>query len=318
MERDTSNTTPSLMALLLAFAAVYLIWGSTYLGIRFAIETMPPFTMSALRFLSAGTILFVGSTSLGAGWPRAVHWRSAAIVGTLLLVSGNGLLAWAEQFVPSGVAALIVGTVPLWMVVLDAMGPGGSRPGLAVIAGLVLGLLGIAVLVGPGELGGGSVHLGGALAICFAAFSWAVGSLYSRRAPQSSSTLQNVGMQMLTGGGILFLVGLGLGERVDFAAVSARSAWALAYLAIFGGVVSYSAYVWLLKVSTPARVSTYAYVNPVVAVLLGWALAGEALSPRVFLATVAVVSAVVLISGAKKPATAEESEDLSGPEGRDR
>ena len=286
---------PSLPAVLAAFAAVYFIWGSTYLGIRFAIETIPPFLMAAVRFLAAGAILFGWSTLRGAGFPTWIQWRSALIIGVLLLASGNGLLTWAEQFVPSGVAALIVATVPLWMVLLDALRPEGSRPGAAVVLGLVLGLVGIAILIGPGELGGAPVDVPGALVICVAAFSWALGSIYSRSAPQSVSTLQNVGMQMLLGGALLLFGGLLLGERIDLALVSARSAWSLAYLSVIGGVVSYTAYVWLLKVSTPAKVSTYAYVNPVVAILLGWTLGGEILGPRVLLATAAVVSAVVLI-----------------------
>ncbi|MEM7349624.1 MAG: EamA family transporter [Acidobacteriota bacterium] len=290
---------PSLAAVLAAFAAVYFIWGSTYLGIRFAIETMPPFTMAAIRFLSAGLILFAWSTWRGNPWPPAIHWRSAGIVGGLLLVTGNGLLSWAELFVPSGVAALIVGTVPVWMVLLDTLQADGTRPGRSVIFGLLLGMAGIVVLIGPGELGGAPVDLVGALAVCVASFSWAVGSIYSRTAPQAPSTLQNVGMQMLIGGAILLFVGFALQERLDLAQVSARSAWALMYLSLIGGVVSYSAYVWLLKVSTPAKVSTYAYVNPVVAVLLGWGLAGEPLNPRVFLATAAVVSAVVLLTSSR-------------------
>ena len=294
----TTETTahPPLAAVLAAFAAVYFIWGSTYLGIRFAIETIPPFSMAALRFLSAGAILFGWSTLRGAGLPTWIQWRSALIIGVLLLASGNGLLTWAEQFVPSGVAALIVGTVPLWMIVLDTARPGGKRPSAATMIGLMLGMAGIAILIGPGELGGEPIDVPGALVICFAAFSWALGSIYSRSAPQAASTLQNVGMQMLLGGALLLVVGLWLGERIEPSTFSARSAWALAYLSVIGGVVSYTAYVWLLKVSTPAKVSTYAYVNPVVAVLLGWALGGESLGPRVFLATAAVVSAVVLIT----------------------
>ncbi len=291
---------PSLVALLAGFAAVYFIWGSTYLGIRFAIETLPPFSMAGIRFLSAGLLLFAYSAWRGHGWPSWVQWRTSWIVGTLLLVTGNGLLTWAEQFVPSGVAALIVGTVPLWMVLLDSLRPGVPRPGLAVWMGLALGLAAIATLVGPSELGGQAVHVPGALVICIASLSWAIGSLYSKGAPQVDSTLQNVGMQMLLGGVTLLAIGLLMGERIEWSQVSARSAWALVYLSLIGGVVSYSAYVWLLKVSTPAKVSTYAYVNPLVAVFLGWALGGEALSPRVFVATAAVVSAVFLIVGRRK------------------
>ena len=300
---DKNTPQPSLFAVLAAFAAIYLIWGSTYLGIRFAIETIPPFTMAGIRFLSSGAIFFA-ITVRSTGIPSRIEWRSAMIIGVLLLAVGNGLLTWAELYVPSGAAALIVATVPMWMVLLETIRPGNrgkdrSRPGAMVILGLVLGLTGIATLIGPGELGGESVHVVGALVICFAAFSWALGSIYSRSAPQSSSTLMNVGMQMLIGGSVLIVAGFLLGERLDLATISGRSAWALVYLSLIGGGVGYTAYVWLLKVSTPAKVSTYAYVNPVVAVGLGWSLGGEVLSPRVFLATGLVVSAVLLITLAK-------------------
>ena len=290
-----SNTKPPLVFVLAAFASVYFIWGSTYLGIRLAIETIPPFTMAAIRFLSAGTVLYGWALLRGAERPAWVHWRTALIVGWLLL-GGNGLLSWAEQFVPSGIAALIVATVPMWMVVIDAVRPGGHRPSVMIIVGLVIGLIGIAILVGPSQFGDEPVDLLGALVIGIAALLWALGSVYSKDAPSTPSTIQNVGMQMLLGGALLLGVGLALGERIELAAVSARSAWALVYLASAGGIVAYAAYLWLLKVSTPAKVSTYAYVNPVVAVILGWAVAGEALNPRVFLAGLAVVSAVALIT----------------------
>jgi len=302
MSHDHANgkNTPnaSLAWVLAAFAAVYLIWGSTYLGIRIAIETIPPFTMAGVRFLAAGILLYGSVRAAGVGRPTPVQWRSAIIVGTLLLVTGNGLLSWAELYVASGVAALLVATVPLWIVAIDALS-GGARPGLSVISGLILGLLGIAILIGPEQFGGARVHTVGAIVICIASFSWALGSIYSRSAPQNDSTLLNVGMQMITGGIILLIGGFALGERVDVEAISTRSAAALVYLTLIGGIVGYSAYVWLLKVSTPARVSTYAFVNPVVAVLLGWAVAGEALGTRVLMATGAVVAAVVLITVAK-------------------
>lgn len=306
---ERSSSSPSLIAVPAAFFAIYFIWGSTYLGIRIAIETLPPFTMAAVRFLIAGALLFGWCVLRGLPRPRIVHWRSAAIIGCLLLVLGNGLLTWAEQYVASGVAALIVATIPLWMILLDSLRE-RAVPGVAVILGLALGMAGLVVLIGPGELGGEPIHAVGGLVICFAAFAWAVGSIYSRSAAQSPSTLQNVGMQMLIGGGVLLIVGWGLGERIEVQAVSTRSWAALAYLAIIGGVVSYSAYVWLLKVSTPAKVSTYAYVNPVVAVLLGWAVVDEPLSPRVLVAAAMVVSSVVLLStagGKTKQAKAGEA-----------
>ena len=294
----TDDKTPPLAAVLAAFAALYVVWGSTYLGIRFAIETMPPFTMAGVRFVAAGAILYAWSRARGAVPATRPQWRTAVVVGALLLLGGNGGVTWAEQYVPSGVAALIVSSTPMWMVLLDGLRL-REWPRPAVIAGLVLGLVGIWLLVGPSDLGGEPVDPLGALAVGAAAFCWAVGSIYQRGAPKAEATLLNVGMQMLAGGALLLLAGGVLGERLVLADVSAKSAGALAYLVFFGAIVGYSAYVWLLKVSTPAKASTYAYVNPVVAVLLGWALADEPLGPRVLSASVAVVAAVALITTAR-------------------
>jgi len=210
------------------------------------------------------------------------------------------------------VAALIVATVPIWMVLLDSLGARRAPPGRTVVGGLCLGLLAIATLIGPGRLGGAPVHMQGAIVILFAAFSWALGSVYWKRAPQSAPTLQNVGMQMLLGGAILLVGGIVLGERIAWSSISARSAWALAYLSIFGSVVSYSAYVWLLRVAAPAKVATYAYVNPVVAVLLGWTLGGETLSARVLVASIAVVSAVAMMIGADNNVRTPEPRKSTG------
>ena len=294
----TNDKTPPLAAVLAAFAALYVIWGSTYLGIRFAIETMPPFTMAGVRFVAAGAILYAWSRARGAVPATRPQWRTAVVVGACLLLGGNGGVTWAEQYVPSGVAALIVSSTPMWMVLLDGLRL-REWPRPAVIAGLVLGLVGIWLLVGPSDLGGEPVDPLGALAVGAAAFCWAVGSIYQRGAPKAEATLLNVGMQMLAGGALLLLAGGVLGERLVLADVSAKSAGALAYLVFVGAIVGYSAYVWLLKVSTPAKASTYAYVNPVVAVLLGWALADEPLGPRVLSASVAVVAAVALITTAR-------------------
>lgn len=294
-----SDTSPPLAAVLAAFVALYIVWGSTYLGIRFAIETLPPFTMAGLRFLSAGAILYVWSRARGASAPTAPQWKTAAIVGGLLLLGGNGGVTWAEQWIPSGVAALLIASVPMWMVLLDAVRPGGVRPGGAVIAGLAIGLVGIVVLVGPADLGGTEIDTVGALVVVAAALSWAIGSIYQRGAPKAESTFLNVGMQMLAGGAGLLALGVSVGERLDPSAVSLKSALALAYLVFFGAIVGYSSYVWLLKVSTAAKASTYAYVNPIVAVILGWALADEPLGPRVLVASAAVVVAVALITTAR-------------------
>ena len=298
-----SDKNPSTLLVVAAFAIVYVIWGSTYLGIAFAIETIPPFSMAGIRFLIAGVILFAWTRLKREEKPQLIHWRTAVIVGVLLL-GANGLLSWAEQFVASGVAALLVATVPMWMVIIDALGPSKNRPSMMVIIGLVVGLIGIFILVGPSSFGSEPIHRVGAFAIVIASISWAFGSVYSKHAVATKSTLQNVGMQMLVGGAILFVAGFLMGERVDVSAISSKSFWALIYLATAGGVVAYAAYLWLLQVASPAKVATYAYVNPVIAVLLGWALASEPLNARVALAAVVVVSAVVLITTAKtKPSS---------------
>ena len=283
-----------------AFAIVYVIWGSTYLAILFAIDTMPPFLMASARFLVAGALLYWWARFIsGARAPTLVQWRSAAIVGLLLLLGGNGLVVWSEQRIPTGMAALLVGTVPCFMVLIDWLRRGGLRPSGRVVAGLGLGLLGLVWLVGPDSvMGGGRADLLGASALVFASFSWAVGSIYSRHAPLPDSPFLGTAMQMLAASVALFAVSAALGEpwQFDPGAVSLRSVLSFLYLVVLGSIVAFSAYIWLLRVSTPARVSTYAYVNPVVAVLLGWALAGEELTARMVVAAAVIVSGVALIT----------------------
>lgn len=282
-----------------AFAAVYIIWGSTYLAILYAIETLPPFLMASVRFVIAGTLLYAWSLPRAPRRPTGAEWRAAFVIGGLLLLGGNGAVVWAEQMVPSGIAALLVAVTPCWMVLLGWLWHGARRPGLRTVTGLLLGFGGIALLIGPSALvGSGSVHPAGALVLMLGSLCWATGSIYSKKAPTAPGALLATGMQMLMGGGLLFLAGVVTGElgRLDPGAVSLRSALAVLYLIVFGALVGYSAYVWLLRVSTPARVSTYAYVNPVVAVLLGWAIAGEALSLRMGLAAVIIIAGVALIT----------------------
>jgi drug/metabolite transporter (DMT)-like permease len=291
-------------AVILAFAAVYIIWGSTYLAIHFALETLPPFLMAAARQGSAGALLYVFIRARGGASPTRTHWRAAAVVGLLLLLGGNGGVVWAQQHVPSGVAALVVAIVPCWMVLIEWLRPGGTRPTRAVVAGLALGTTGLVILIGPDAFGGGRVHPGGALVLVLGSFSWAAGSIYSRRAALPSSPMLATAMQMLAGGAGLAALGLATGEagRLDLGGVSAASALGLLYLIIFGSLVGYTCYIWLLQVSTPARVSTYAYVNPVVAVLLGWLFANEALTPRMMLAAAVIVSGVAIITLARTAA----------------
>jgi drug/metabolite transporter (DMT)-like permease len=286
--------------LVLAFLAVYVIWGSTYLGIRFAIETLPPFLMAGVRFLLAGVILYGWARRRGAPRPARVHWKVAAVLAVLLLIGGNGGVVWAEQRVPSGLAALLIATEPFWIVMLDWLRPGGSRPGLAVVVGLLLGFVGVALLVSPFDLaGGGAVDPLGAAVVILASLSWAVGSLWTARgAPLPKSPMLTTGMEMLIGGALFMVIGTAAGEwsGVSLSSMSLKSVLALLYLVFFGAIVAFTAYVYLLQHTTPSKASTYAYVNPVIAVLLGWAFAGEELSGRVALAALAIVSAVVMIT----------------------
>ncbi len=291
-------------ALVAAFAIVYVVWGSTYLAIRFAIETLPPFLMAAARFLIAGTVLYVWARFVaGAARPGRAQWRAAAIVGSLLLLGGNGLVVWSELRIPSGVAALLGGTTPVWMVLIDWWRRGGVRPSGQVVLGLLCGLVGLVWLIGPDSLaGGGRIDLLGAAAVVVAGIAWAAGSIYQRHAPMPASPSLSTAMQMLTGGAGLLVVASALGEwsHADVASFSLRSVLAFLYLAVFGSIVAFTAYVWLLRASTPARVSTHTYVNPIVAVLLGWALADEPLTPRMLVAVAVIVSGVALITLAPK------------------
>ena len=287
------------LRLLLAFAAVYLVWGSTYLAIRIAIETTPPFLMAAARFLVAGGLLYGWARLRGAPRPTGPEWRAAAIAGVLLLAGGNGGVVWAEQTVPSGLTALIVGAEPLWVVILDWLRPGGRRPALVTGLGLATGFVGVALLVAPQRGGAASVNPAGAIVLTVAIISWAVGSIYSRTAPAPASPLLGTGQKMLAGGAALAVLSLVAGEpsRLDLAGVSARSALALAYLIVVGAIVGFTAYLWLLRNTTLAKASTYAYVNPVVAVFLGWLILGEPLTARIMLAAGVIVTGVFLISG---------------------
>lgn len=288
--------------LIAAFAAIYVIWGSTYLAIKFAIETIPPFLMAATRFLVAGALLYGWMRFRGTPKPPRETWGPAAIVGALLLLFGNGTVVWAEQRVPSGLAALIVSVVPLWMVLIDWLRPGGMRPRGMVIAGVLLGLAGVIVLIGPGDLAGGNgVDPLGAAALTLGSLCWAAGSIYAMHAKLPERAGLATAMEMLAGGALLALTGLAFGEagRLDVGAITPRSALSLLYLIIFGSLIAFSAYVWLLTKSTPARVATHSYVNPVVAVILGWALASEPLSLRTLIAAAVIVGSVALITTAR-------------------
>jgi drug/metabolite transporter (DMT)-like permease len=293
---------PPLWLVLGAFGAVYLVWGSTYLGIRLAIDSMPPLLMAGSRFLLAGAILYLVMRLLGAPRPRFVHWRSAGAIGALLLLVGNGGVTWAQQTVPSSIAALMVAATPLWINLIEWLRPRGERPRRAVFAGIGLGFAGVALIVlSKGATGQSVVHPAGAALLLLAPLCWALGSIFSRHAAQSDSALLNIAMQMLCGGALMQALGLGLGEARDFhpAQITAASAWAFVYLTLIGSLVGFTAYVWLLQVSTPARVSTYAYVNPFIAVLLGRLVLHEPLPGSVLLAGACIIGAVMLITTAR-------------------
>ncbi|MBI1738028.1 MAG: EamA family transporter [Acidobacteria bacterium] len=316
--RDVGTLAPGYRwRLISALAAVYVIWGSTYLAIRFAVETLPPFLMAGIRFLLSGGALYAWARFRGAEKPDWQHWRSAFIIGTLLLLGGNGGVVWAEQFVPSGLTALLITSEPLWVVLLVWLMPGGHRPTGGVVLGMFLGLLGIILLVGPGHLlDGRGVHLGGAFVLFLASLSWAAGSLYSSKARLPDSAVLSTGMQMLAGGIVLTIFGTLMGDwsRLVWENVSARSLFSLAYLAVFGSIIGFSSYFWLLRNTTLTRASTYAFVNPVVAVFLGWAFAGEAITPRTLSATAVIVVAVMLvILRHAPPAGALKIEPLDAP-----
>jgi drug/metabolite transporter (DMT)-like permease len=296
--RSDVKQAPSSLVIWAAMISVYIVWGSTYLAIRFAVQTMPPFLMAAARFLLAGTVLYGFRRTRGDAVPTRLEWRSAAIVGILLLVGGNGGVVWAEQHVASSVAALLVGSSPLWMILIDALRPGGKRPSWPSVAGVLVGFAGIVLLVGPGELSGGADKIDpiGAAVLIFAALLWSIGSLYSRNAALPSSPLLGTGMEMLAGGAVLLVLGALTGEfsRLNLAGISAPSLWGLAYLVVFGAWVGFGAYTWLLRVAPISFVSTYAYVNPVVAVVMGYLVAAEPITPRTLIAAAIIVGSVAL------------------------
>lgn len=289
----------------IALLAIYLIWGSTYLAIRYAVESIPPFLMAGTRFLTAGIVLYTWRRLAGDPAPTARQWRSTAIIGLLLLLGGNGLVSWAEQTVPSGIAALLIGTIPLWMVLTESIRHGGVKPSLSAVLGLITGFGGILVLIWPLLMrstysAGTSEHLDplGVVALLFAAFSWAVGSVYSKSAELPPSSLMTTAAEMLTGSLGLYFIGALLGEwnMLDFATITARSWLGLAYLTVLGSLVGFVAYAWLLRHAPISLVATYAYVNPLVAILLGSLLAQESFSARILVAALIIIGSVVLIN----------------------
>ena len=285
-----------------ALTTIYVVWGSTYLAIMVAIRTLPPLLMSSVRFLVAGGILYAFARGRGAARPSLRHWRSAIVAGTALLVVGNGGVAWSEQRIDSGVAALLIATMPLWLALFDRIVT-GRRLAPARLVGLVVGLAGVALLVGP--IGGAGIDAVGATACLVAAVAWAAGSLYARGAEAPGDLLLGSAMQMLAAGTLLGSLGAASSETAQVHTPSLSSLGALVYLVVVGSLVAFSAYIWLMRSAPTSIVSTYAFVNPAIAVALGAVFLGESLSLRILGASAAIVVSVALIvtaRGAAAPA----------------
>jgi drug/metabolite transporter (DMT)-like permease len=297
---------PKRLSIIAAFAAIYVIWGSTYLAILFAIRSVPPFLMAGSRFFISGVIMYAIARLSGAAPPMSITWRSAFIVGACLLLCGNGAVSISEQWVPSGLASLLVATVPIYIALLGWFYGIGPRPSRVVWFGLIGGFVGVGVLVGPALTSlssASSNHV--ALGMCIlllGSLIWSIGSLYSRTAVSSPSLILAAGQQMICGGALLFIVGLIVGEqhRFDFGRISPLSIWAFVYLVLIGALIGYTAYFWLLRQCDPAKVATYAYINPVVAVLLGTLFAHETLSLRTVLGAGLIVGSVAVVITAQQ------------------
>lgn len=281
------------------FAAVYIIWGSTYLAIRFALETIPPFLMAGVRFIISGSILFVVSKVSGSPLPTFIQVKNAAVIGFLLLVCGNGGVVYAEQMVPSGLTALIVTIEPLWIVIIMWVGKSGKAPNWYVWLGLFLGMLGMVILLGINNNGGDfeNISLSGFIILIASTFCWALGSIYAVKASAPKSPIMATSVQMLAGGLLLSILSLGVGEwaKLHLEKISLTSLLSVIYLIFFGSIVGYTAYSYLTRTVSPSQVSTYAYVNPVIAVLLGTLLGNEVLTKQIIIATPILVLAVILL-----------------------
>lgn len=309
---STGRSSRPTLAIVAAFAAVYTIWGSTYFAIAIAITALPPFLMAGARFLLAGGIVYTWLRLRGAKRPSWGEWGSALVIGALLLVGGNGGVVFAEQYVPSGLVSLLVAMVPLYIALLDWLRPGGKRPTALVAVGLVFGFAGIFLLIGPDAIGGGTSYFPWILIPLVGSLCWAAGSLYSRSAKLPAAPLMGTALEMLAGGVLLVGLGFATGEasRVNPDQFSIEALLAFGFLVIFGSIVAFSAYIWLLRVVSPSRVSTYAYVNPVVALFLGSTFLGEQITTRTLVAAAVILVAVAIITGAQagKPKRLPEGE----------
>ncbi len=283
-----------------ALGAVYLIWGSTYLAIRFTVETTPPFLSAAARFIISGGFLYAWRRGAGDPQPSRLEWRNASIIGILLLVGGNGGVVWAAQYIPSSLSALLVATVPLWMLLFDAVRSAGEKPSAKALSGIMIGFGGAALLIGWSTSGATPETFYGALAVLAASLLWAIGSIYGKILHLPSSPLVTTGIEMLAGGGVQILVSWAFGEfaSFDISVVSTRSAWAWSYLTVIGPI-AFVAYAWLLRNAPIPLVATYSYVNPLVAIVLGYFLGKEIIAMRILLAAGLIIGSVVLVSAPK-------------------
>lgn len=291
-----------------AFIIICGIWGSSYLSIKFALETMPPFLLSSVRFMFAGVVMILLARRQGVALPTRLQWRKAFFTGFFMFALANSMLVWAQKYMPSGLAATLYATVPLWFVVLGWLWMGESRPSRRVIAGLMIGLAGVMLLIQPGESAGNAQPLG-VVMILIGAFSWTFGSLLSRKSPTSTSPVLSSGMYTLAGGCIMLVMSIVTGEWAQFnpAAVSMKSFLSLLHLIFSSSIIAFLAYMWLLTVTSPNRVATYAFINPVLAVFLGWLLGGEQLTVQELIATAVILMAVVLIVTAQaRPSRAQQ------------
>jgi drug/metabolite transporter (DMT)-like permease len=296
----------------MALLAIYVVWGSTYLAIRFAVETIPPYFMAGTRFLISGLILYIWRRLAGDPNPTPRQWRSAIVVGLLLLLGGNGLVSWAEQHVASGVAALIVASIPLWVALIDALRPRGIKPDWKIVLGLLIGFGGIVLLVASSESHGiaQGMNLFGVSALLLAALLWSFGSIFGRDADMPKSSLLGTGIEMLAGSVGLFLAGTLSGEwhALNLAAISMRSVLGLVYLIMFGSLIGFTSYSWLLRNAPVSLVSTYAYVNPVVAIFLGAWLAGELINLPIVISALIIIASVAVINMSKQARVPESKE----------
>ena len=284
-----------------ALSAVYLIWGSTYLAIRFTVETTPPFLSAAARFIISGAFLYLWRRTRGDRQPTPSELRNAVVVGIFLLVGGNGGVVWAAQFIPSNLSALLVATVPLWMLLFDALRPGGERPSPMALTGILIGFFGAALLIGWTVDRSTPKSLHGVLSVIAASLFWALGSIYGKTAKLPSSPLVTTGIEMLAGGAVQILIAWALGEfrSFAFAEVSTRSASAWTYLTVIGPI-AFVAYAWLLRNAPIPLVATYSYVNPLVAIVLGYILGNEIITARILLAAGLIIGSVALVSAPKR------------------